>query len=53
MPGGVVCGRIINNVESKTVSGGRDFKTVQELAEFLKQEPEIARQAGYILKKAT
>ena len=47
---GVKSAKISLTFQAESVGGSRDFKNVQELAEFLKNEPEIAKLVGYIHK---
>ncbi|GAG12649.1 unnamed protein product [marine sediment metagenome] len=42
--------KITITFETESSSGGNDFNTVQELADYLKQEPEIAKLVGYTVK---
>ena len=47
---GVKSAKISLTFQAASVGGSRDFKNVQELAVFLKNEPEIAKLVGYIHK---
>lgn len=42
--------KITITFETESSSGGNDFNTVQELAAYLRSEPEIAKLVGYIAK---
>lgn len=37
--------------EDKSTKGGNSFNTVQELAEFLKENPDLAKAVNYVPKK--
>ena len=47
---GVKSAKISLIFQAASVGGSRDFQTVQDLAEFLKNEPEIAKLVGYVKK---
>ena len=47
---GIKSAKISLTFQAESVGGSRDFKTVQQLAEFLKNEPEIAKLVGYVKK---
>lgn len=42
--------KITITFETESSSGGNDFNTVQELAAYLRSEPEIAKLVGYVSK---